>query len=152
MQEKKLQGIPVGYEFTQDEFKVLAKNLELFVHPAITAEVRANSQNTRFGRLVTLHSATRHQRVERHGHHSQTDKIGRLRHERDMIRALIDSKAPVEKDRETSVVLGMFTTEVVFTELTEPINERSTYLESPDQLTSMRNKFLSEHPEAVHSA
>lgn len=149
MQEKKISGIPVGYEFTQGEFQTLARNLRLFAHQGVSAEIRANSQNTRFGRLVTLHAATRHSRTERHGNHSQTDMMGRLRHERDMIRALLDTEAPVAKAEETSVVLGMFTTETVFKQLKEPISASSPYLENSDQLVAMRNQFLSEHPEAV---
>lgn len=148
MQEKQIKGISIGYEFTQPEFKVLAANLKLFVHSAVAAEIRANSQNSRFGQLVTLHSTTRHSRTERHGQHSQTDLMGRLRHERDMVRALLDSEAPVNKERETSIVLGMFTTEVLFNQLDKPITTQSSYLESPDEVAAMHRQFFTEHPEA----
>lgn len=148
MQEKQISGVPLGYEFTQKEFKILAQNLRLFAHAGIAGEIRANSQNTHFGRKVTLHSQTRHERGVRHGH-SQTDTMGRLRHERDMIRALLSSEAPMEKARESSVVLGMFTTQTVFDQLARPLEERSPHLVESDELIGMRNQFIREHPYAA---
>lgn len=149
MDLKEIGGVAFGYEFKKDEFALIAQNLRRFAHAAISAEIRANSPNTVFGRKVNLYAAVRHERVVRHAipqvasdSGKLSDVLGRLRQERDQIRALLSSEAPIYKEKETNVMLGIFTTQVAFDELAAPINMVSPELHEPDQLIAMRNSFL----------
>lgn len=149
MDLKEIGGVAFGYEFKQKEFAIIAQNLRRFAHAAISAEIRANSPNTIFGRKVNLYADVRHGRAIRHAVPQQnsesgkiSDVLGRLRQERDQIRALLTSEAPIDKAKESNVMLGMFTTQVAFEQLADPIALVSAELHEPDQLIAMRNTFL----------
>lgn len=149
MDLKEIGGVAFGYEFKKDEFALIAQNLRRFAHAAISAEIRANSPNTIFGRKVNLYADVRHERALRHAIPQPTGESGklsdvliRLRQERDQIRALLSSEAPIDKEKETNVVLGVFTTQVAFDELANPIKMVSPELHEPDRLIALRNVFL----------
>jgi hypothetical protein len=136
-----LGQLPIGYQFNRREFAVLGNNLRGFAHAGVAAELRANSENTRFGRIVNLDGRVRHERMQRHGQHGQTDVMDRLRFERDMMRALLE-KESIHKTRNTDVLLGMFSTQVTFRQLAEPLANSSPYLVEPELLTELRDYYI----------
>lgn len=146
---KEIHGVQFGFEFTQPEFMVIGRNLRRFGHAAIAAEIRANSPNSTFGRKVNLYADVRHERARKNPAMTQiaetgtiADTLKRLRQERDQMRALLTSEAPIEKEHPTNVLLGTFTTQVAFDELTAPIIQDSSELYEAIQLIDMRNSFV----------